>query len=110
MNGIELGIGLLVPLLLLAGCSHHPASTPRSPAVLRSTYAVDGRHGWRLEVHQDGFSQEIECRLQSRDGKSIYRAGSVGFHFGRKRDVSQAVYRLDGGAPHAQRDDLPRLV
>lgn len=65
---------------------------------------------WRLDIARDRFSVEVACRLRSGDGRSLYRSGAVGFRFGRDRDVREAFYRVDGGAPHAQRDDLPKLT
>jgi len=65
---------------------------------------------WRLEIARDRFSGALACRLQSRDGRAIYRSGAVGFRFDGRRRVTDAVYRIDGGDAHAARDDLPRLI
>ena len=65
---------------------------------------------WRLDIARDRFSGEIACRLRARDHKAFFRAGAVGFRFRSAWNVDQAVYRLDGGAPRAFRDDLPSLI
>ena len=65
---------------------------------------------WQLEIARNAFSGAVACRLRAADHKAVYRAGAVGFRFDPHWNVGQAVYRLDGGAPRAARDDLPDLV
>jgi hypothetical protein len=65
---------------------------------------------WRLDVARDGFSGAIACRLEMHHHRALVRAGAVGFRFPRHWDLTNAVYRLDDGAPRRSRDDIPRLL
>jgi hypothetical protein len=65
---------------------------------------------WRLTVLRSRFSGETTCRLRSRDGRAIYANGALGFRFRQHLDVTNAWYRLDGGAPHRWRDARPTLA
>jgi hypothetical protein len=66
--------------------------------------------GWRLSITRNTFSGGIACRVKAKDGKALYRMDAVGFSFPRGWDVSNAVYRVDGAAPHRSRGDLPELI
>lgn len=97
---IVLALAATTPTLALSFLPHHPKVTHTST-----------REGdWRLEVTKDSFTGEVACRLRVRNHKALYRAGAVGFRFKHKWNVDDAVYRVDGGEPHALRDDLPDLV
>jgi hypothetical protein len=99
--------------LSLAGCA---ASAPmaqagvfhRAPSRVVRDHVRQG--DWRLDLARDRFSGALACRLQTRDGKAIYRAGAVGFRFDHDWDVTGAVYRIDMGPVQTMRDDLPRLL
>jgi hypothetical protein len=101
----------LVTALLVAVVAAFPAHAdvlgPHHP---RITYETTRLGDWRLDIARDPFSGGIACRLRSGDHKAFYRADAVGFRFAAKWNVAQAVYRLDGGEPRTQRDDLPELI
>lgn len=80
---------------------------PAHPAVARHRTSVGD---WQLDIRFNRFSNEVTCRLRATNGRARYQGGAVGFRFARSWDVAEAVYRLDGGPPHAWRDDLPELV
>ena len=65
---------------------------------------------WRLEITKDRFSAESLCRLRSRNHKMLHVAHAVGFRMGRRADVLQAAFRIDGGEPQRWRDQLPELA
>lgn len=54
---------------------------------------------WRLTVTTDRFSGERHCRLATRRGSAVYGRGVVKVRLPRAFDPSQAVIRVDGGAP-----------
>jgi hypothetical protein len=71
---------------------------------------ADPRHfgAWTLNVRVDSFSTGHVCKL-SRPGAE-YRRQAVVFHLSPNVDTSQAVYRIDAGAPRAVRDDQVTLA
>lgn len=92
---------------LLLGATTVAEAWGRTPVVVRHRTAIGG---WRLDLARDAFSGEIACRLRETHGRAFYQGDAVGFRFARARDVSAAVYRVDGGPPRAWRDDLPELL
>lgn len=86
---------------------------PRIPLLARGAPIERSRTQageWQLKLSRDRFSGDVVCRLRTRDGKVRYQSGALAFHFSRKWDVHDAVYRIDGGEPRHWRDDLPELV
>ena len=95
----------------LASVTATPARTrPLIPSHPKVAHYEVHQGQWRLEIARDTFSDEVACRLQSRNKRMIYRAGAVGFHFNCSWNVKRAAYRLDGGAPASFRDDRPQLA
>lgn len=80
---------------------------PRHPPVVRHRAQAGD---WRLDINRNPFSGDIVCRLADRHGRAFYQQGAIGFRFRKGWDVADAVYRLDGGAAHVWRDDLPQLL
>jgi hypothetical protein len=66
--------------------------------------------GWTLAVQGDVFAGRTRCMLTARDHRLTYQPGALGFRLGARRDVLDAIYRLDGGAPHRWQDRYPALV
>ena len=86
---------------------------PRIPQLVRGAPIERSKTeagGWQLKLSRDRFSGDVVCRLRTRGGKVHYQSGALAFHFSRKWDVHDAVYRIDGGAPRHWRGDLPDLV
>lgn len=65
---------------------------------------------WRLTVAADRFSGERRCRLATRGGRVVYSRGIVAIRLRRIADLSEAVVRVDGGAPARWRDLIPELA
>lgn len=109
------GIGVIKTrrLVCLAASMGAAALLCPAPAPARVPHGVahEGYHEglWRLDVAQDRFSGAIACRLRAHRGRQIYRAGAVGFEVGAPSQIG-AAYRIDGGAPVAARNAVPRLI
>lgn len=86
------------------------ASATAVAAPARSHRFVTRAGDWRLTVSRNTFTNDIACSLRARNGTASFRNGAVGIALGRKRDVSAAVYRIDGGRPRSIRDDRPELL
>ena len=99
---------------VLASCSMLAAcGVPRLPLIARNPPVA--RHqaaagDWRLDIARNRFSEQITCRLRDRKKRAFYQAGAIAFRFDDDWDVSQAVYRIDGGEPRRSREDLPELL
>lgn len=101
-------LGTLIGLCALAAAPAHAGLLRHKPSLItHETLRLDD---WRLDIARNRFSGAIACRLRARNARAFYRAGAVGFRFDPAWDVAQAVYRIDGGAPRAMRDDLPDLI
>jgi len=94
-------------VIALALAAPSPARAARHGDVRRERLTLGD---WRLDIARDRFSGGIACRLAARDHFAVYRAQAVAFRFGSRRDVGNAVYRVDGGPPRVSRDDVPRLI
>ncbi len=104
-------IAAAVSLALLTGLwPHHHAAKPEA----RPTFQRAKLEGWTYEIWTDGFTGTKTCKLYGRDRKSgvrmTYVSGAVVFHLGHGLDPQTAVYRIDGGPPHASRDDEAPLA
>lgn len=97
---VGLILAVATPVSALTILPHHPKISHESTRL----------GDWRLEIAKNSFSGEVACRLRARNHKALYNAGAVGFRFKHKWNVEDAVYRIDGGEPHAWRDDLPDLI
>lgn len=65
---------------------------------------------WRLTVAADRFSGERRCRLAIRKGTATYSRGIVSIRLPRIVNLSEAVIRVNGGAPKRWRDLVPELA
>jgi hypothetical protein len=65
---------------------------------------------WRLTVAADRFSGERRCRLVTRKGTATYSRGIVAVRLPRIANRSEAVIRVNGGAPTRWRDLIPELA
>ncbi len=104
-------IAAALSLALLAGLwPHHPAAKPAA----RPTFQRAKLEGWTYEIWTDGFTGTKTCKLHGRDHQSgvrmSYVSGAVVFHLGHGLDPQAVVYRIDGGPPHASRDDEAPLA
>lgn len=97
--------GVLAGLVLAA-----LAGTPGEVEARTARRVAERSGDWRLIVRRDPFAETASCRISNRRARVVWRRGALGFRFKRSLDVSDAVYRLDGGVPRAWRDDLPELV
>lgn len=93
-------------MLAACGLPRLPLIAPNPPVVRHRAAAGD----WRLDIARNGFSEDISCRLRDRKKRAFYQARAVAFRFDDDWDVSQAVYRIDGGKPQRWREDLPELL
>ncbi len=55
--------------------------------------------GWILYVRQDRFTGTTSCLMKGR--KMTYRHGVLTFHFSRRTDTANALYRVDQGPARA---------
>lgn len=65
---------------------------------------------WQLEIAQNSFSKARACRITNRHDRAVYLKGSVGFQFGKRNDVSGAVYKIDASEPMVARNHIPELI
>ena len=101
-------VWMLASCAMLAACS-----LPRLPLIARNPPVARHRAAagdWRLDIARNLFSEQITCRLHDRKKRAFYQSGAVAFRFDDDWDVSQAVYRIDGGEPRRSREDLPELL
>ncbi len=91
------------PLVLIALLLASPHATRTVSVAQRSQIA-----GWTLDVAVDRFTGGRGCRL-FRPGIHYERQALV-FHLTARTDTTAAVYRIDGGAPIATRDDRSDLA
>jgi len=64
---------------------------------------------WRLDIARDTFTGVVRCSLHSRDKRTIYVPGAVGFRFPARQDTLAAWYRVDGGAAVRWQDRYTKL-
>ena len=83
-----------------------PVAVAARPPIIRHRTVIGS---WRLDVNRDSFSGAVACRLRGPNG-AFYQGGAIGFQFGHRQNVTQAVYRIDRGEPRLSRDDLPELT
>lgn len=100
-------IGVLVLPAILSVAQVSAAALARQSIEVHHRSAVGD---WELDVARNAFSGKIVCRLRAPKARAFYEGGAIGFRFDRDWDVSEAVYRIDGGPPRASRDDLPELT
>ncbi|HEY2660105.1 MAG TPA: hypothetical protein VGI79_10310 [Caulobacteraceae bacterium] len=103
-------IAAALSLALLSGLlPQHTQSAHAQPAMQRAQV-----EGWTYEVRTDAFTGGKTCKLYARDPKSrvrmTYVSGAVAFQFAHSLDTRSAVYRVDGGAARASRDDVTALA
>jgi hypothetical protein len=101
---------ILVALLIVAAPLSSAGSTSLPAYASRTVRHRTEAGDWRLDISRNQFSQDVVCRLRSRNRRAVYSGGAVGFKFPRRWNVHEAVYRLDSGAPRAWRNDLPELL
>ena len=65
---------------------------------------------WRLTIEADRFSGERRCRLAARKGYVGYSRGTLAIRLPGIFDRSEAIIRVDGGAPIRWRDLIPELA
>ncbi len=98
-------------LLLSAALSFLPAIWPlHPPQSVTHDYALPV---WRITQTRDKFAGQIRCKVYQ--GEHAHPAVSYAdrglvFHFSRRLNTLEAVYRLDGGAPHRWRDLYPKII
>jgi hypothetical protein len=107
---MQIGTVLRAGMVLLTAFPGMASAWPFVPHHPKVTTETTSLGDWRLDIAHERFSGEIACRLRSRDHKSLYRAGAVGFRFKSRWDVAAAVYRVDHSEPRYSRDDLPDLI
>lgn len=99
----------LLPILLccLGGCAlvqHGAASTPR----VTHWHARAG--GWRLDVDHETFRDATACRLGNRRHGLGVVHGALAIATHDANVMARAAWRVDDGALHHTRDDLPALI
>lgn len=65
---------------------------------------------WRLTIATDRFSGERRCRLETRKGHFLYSRGTTAIRLSRLFNSSEAIIRIDGGAPIRWRDLIPEVA
>jgi hypothetical protein len=65
---------------------------------------------WRLTIATDRFSGERRCRLATRKGNIAYSDGTATIRLSGVFNASEAVIRVDNGAPVRWRDLIPALA
>ncbi|WP_448662646.1 hypothetical protein ACG3SL_18615 [Sphingomonas sp. CJ20] len=98
---------MLAGLLALVVLFFPDTGEAHSYLSLRQRVAVGD---WKLTVVVDRFSGERRCRLATRGGNALYRHGTIAIRLPRRSDHSQAVIRVNGGAPTRWRDLVPDLA
>lgn len=99
--------GLFLAGLCLSASAAALPFFPKHPRIARHRTEMGE---WRLDMSTNPFSGSVVCRLRDRHGQAFYQQGAIGFRFRAGWDVSNAVYRLEEGAPISWRNDLPELV
>ncbi len=65
---------------------------------------------WRLRVDTSAFSDDVQCRLVSRNGLGVYTANAVGFRFDENESPLAAWVKIGNAPVKRWRDFLPELA
>ncbi|WP_226019678.1 hypothetical protein [Novosphingobium sp. FKTRR1] len=91
--------------LMSAPAAKLPAGRPPRVQHYRKRFAV-----WQIDIAKDTFTGRTACQVHSRDGRMQVQGAAVSYRFPERWNVGDAMYKVDGGAVRASRDDLPRLI
>jgi hypothetical protein len=65
---------------------------------------------WVLKARRDSFTGVTRCDLRSANHRVIYQPAAVGFLIGRRRNTSNAWYKVDGKPPVRWQNRIATLI